>query len=83
MGNINEAKTHQFLLRVTEHLAEGAVGLEDPKISAAQHDADRAFLKGFAEPLLAESKRFLGPLEVLRQKSQLTRVQLGASSAQP
>src|SRR5207248_5254788 len=53
VGYINEAKTHQFLFGVTQHLAEGAVGFEDPKISAAQHDADRAFLKGFAEPLLA------------------------------
>ena len=83
MGNIEETKAHQFLLRVAEHLAGGPVGLEDAKIRAAQHDADRTFFEHFAEALLALSQRVFRALEALRQNCQLAGVFFGAASPEP
>ena len=83
MSDVEEAKAGQFLLGVIQHLAKGPIGLEDPKIRAAQHDADRALFKSIAESLLALPQRFLGALETFGQNGRFAGALPGAASLQP
>ena len=83
VSNIGKAQSGQFSFSVTEHLAEGAIGLQDPEIRAAQHDTNGPFLKDFPESFLALTQRFFGTLEVIRQQGQLPRALFDAAPSHP
>jgi hypothetical protein len=59
---VPEGEAEEILLRVAEHLAQGAVDLDEAPVEVVEGHADGGVVERAAEELLALPERLLGPL---------------------